>query len=110
MWSADAHVHACTPAERTLVIWRSFSTPFSADPLPLRHLAGMDRKCMAEELLTAEELPVEVLDPPRHHLLVREIEGVLEELKARHQPRGDRRTAVVGAIHGTELGGDGLPS
>lgn len=81
-----------------------------ANPLPLtRHLARMDRQRMAEELFTAEELPVGVLRPPRYHLLVREIEGVLEELKARHQPRGDRRTAVVGAIHGPELGGDGVP-
>ena len=80
------------------------------DPLtPAGHLSGVDRKGVPEELLAAKELPVGVLNPSSHHLLVRKIERVFQQLQARHQSRGNRGTTVVGAIHRTKFRGDGLP-
>lgn len=75
------------------------------DPLPpLRHLARVDRELVLEEFLAGEELVVGVLDPTMDDLLVRELEGVLEEVQARHEPDGHARAAVVGAIQAPELG------
>lgn len=49
------------------------------------------------------------LDLTRHHLLVRNLEGVLENLKPSHQPRGHRRASVVRAQHGPESHKNGVP-
>ena len=81
-----------------------------ADPLPPpRHLARMDRELVLKELLATEELPEGVQHPLRHHLLVREAEGVLEEVEPGHQADGDAGAPVVRTIQAAELGFQCLP-
>ncbi len=79
-------------------------TCFTDSLSPSRHLAWMDREFVLKELLPTEELPVGIQHPLCHHLLVRESEGVLEEMKSCHQADRNSRPAVVGAIQVTELG------
>src|SRR5438552_13054343 len=53
---------------------------------------------MAEELLAAQILEIRVLHPARAQLLVRQVEGVLENGKARHQSGRQRRHAGAVAV------------
>lgn len=73
-------------------------TPAFADPLaPPRHLRRMDRQLVLEELLPGEVLPVGILFPAGHHLLVRKRIGVLQEVESSHESDGYRRAPVVEA-------------
>ena len=51
----------------------------------------MQRQFMLQVLVTAEVLPVRVLQPPRHQPLVAQVERVLQIVQARHQPGRQRR-------------------
>lgn len=64
------------------------------DPLaPARHRAGIDRRFVLEELKAAEILPVGILHPALHHLLVRQVVDVLEVMQPDHQTRRLGRSA-----------------
>lgn len=58
---------------------------------PPRHGAGIDRRRVLEELEATKDLPVRVLHPAIHHLLVRQIVDVLQVMQTHHQPGRLRR-------------------
>ena len=70
---------------------------------PTRHLRGVDGEVMLKELLATEVLPVGVLDPPLHHLLVRQGIGVLEQMQARHQSHRNARPPQIRHIQAPEF-------
>lgn len=83
---------------------------FLADAAPPAcHLRGVDREVVLEELLATEMLPVGVLHPALHHLLIRQPVGVLQKMKARHQSDRNTRTPQVGHIHAAEFRRQVLP-
>ena len=53
---------------------------------------------MLKELLAAEVLPVGILHPMRHHVLVAEIVLIFQIVQGHHQPRRDARRALRGMI------------
>ena len=55
-------------------------------PPPPAEGGWINGEVVLKELLSAEVLPVGVLDPGLHHLLVRDAEGVLEQHDPRHDP------------------------
>src|SRR5580693_9605019 len=57
---------------------------------PAGDRGAIKRQGVAEEFLAAEILIIRVLDPPIAHHLVTEIEGVLENGEAGHQPGRQR--------------------
>ena len=64
---------------------------------------------MLEEFLAAEILIIRVLEPSIAHDLVAEIEGVLENGEARHQPGRQRRPTDALGVHGAEFALQKLP-
>ena len=75
-----------------------------SDPLPpARHLRGVDREVVLEHHLAAEVLPVRVLHPALHHILIRKSVGVLQQVQPCHQTNGDPWTAQIRHIEATEL-------
>ena len=88
---------------------RSFSTPFSPMRLRQCHLRRVDREVVLEHHLSAEVLPVRVLDPAANGLFVGDALEVLEVMESSHQPDGDCGPAIVGAVEGTELAGQSIP-
>ena len=65
---------------------------------PPAHDRLVRRWLVLEELAAAEVLPVGVLDPVVQHLLVAQVEHVLQKREPDHHPHGDRRTPVVLAV------------
>lgn len=53
---------------------------------------------MPEEFLTAEVLPVRVLDPALGHHFIRQPEGVLQIVQPCHQADRHTRAAVLGIL------------
>lgn len=70
---------------------------------PPRHLRGMDREVVLEELLAAEVLPVGVLHPALHHLLVRQPVGVLQQVQPRHQANWNPWATQIRHIQASEF-------
>jgi hypothetical protein len=62
------------------------------------HQAGVNGEVVTKVLLAAEVLPVGVLDPDRHHFLVGQIAGVLEQLQPDHQTNGVAGAANAGFV------------
>ena len=70
-----------------------------ADPLaPANQRARVDRQRELQVVEAAEVLPIRVLDPARDHLLVGQVEGVLQVAEPDHQPDRDAGPAHVGVI------------
>ena len=59
---------------------------------------------MAEELLTAEVLEIGILQPAFAELLVREVEGVLEDGQAGHEACGQGWASGLVVVDGSEVG------
>lgn len=66
---------------------------------PPCHRGAVERRLVAEAQLTAEELEIRVLDPPRTQHLVRQIVHVLEDEEPGHQPRRQARLARSGRAY-----------
>ena len=62
-------------------------------PPPAGHARGVDRQPMLEELHARQVLPVGVLQPAGQHLLIAQIEGVLQVVQRHHQTRRHTRPA-----------------
>ena len=60
---------------------------------PARHRGAIEDEPVLEELLAAEILKIRVLGPDLAKALVRQVLAVLQDVKPRHQPRRQRRTA-----------------
>jgi len=87
-----------------------FLNTILADPLPPPGTSGSDQwGGHAERTLSAKELPVWVLDPPTHGLLIGDALQVLVVVEARHEPDGHTGPAIVGAKQGPELIGQPIP-
>jgi hypothetical protein len=84
----------------SIVCLRSSSPPPPNPGAPTAHTRRVHRRLVTEELHPREILPVRILHPSPHNRLVREVVGVLEVVRAHHQPRGcggpPRPLAVVG--------------
>jgi len=72
-------------------------------------MGRVDGERVLEELLAEEELPVRVLRPTGHHLLVGKPVGVLEQMQTCHPPGGNGRAAIAWAVHRVEILGHRLP-
>src|SRR6516164_6728331 len=70
---------------------------------PAGDRGAIKRQGMAEEFLAAEILIIRVLDPPIAHHFVAEIEGVLENGEAGHQPGRQRWSSRLVGVHRAEL-------
>ena len=71
---------------------------------PAGERGAIKRQDVAEELFPAQILKIRVLNPPCAQLLIRQVEGMLEDGKARHQPgRQGRhaRTITIGFAEAT---------
>jgi len=53
---------------------------------------------MLKEALAAELLPIRILHPMRHHVLVAQIVLIFQIMQGRHPSRGDARRALRGMI------------
>ena len=65
---------------------------------PTNQRARVDRQLQLPGVEAAEGLPVRVLDPAFDHLLVGQLEGVLQVAEPDHQPDRHPRPAQLGVI------------
>lgn len=81
-----------------------------ADPsAPADQRARVDRHLQLQVVEAAEHLPVRVLDPAFDHLLVRQLEGVLQVAQPDHQPDRHAGPAEVRVIELAEADLEALP-
>src|SRR5471032_2192034 len=73
-----------------------FQTGLADALAPARQRTRIDRRSMLEPGLAAEQLPIRVLDPAPHYVLVGQGERVLQVQQARDEPRGGGGTAARG--------------
>jgi hypothetical protein len=76
---------------------------------PAGQQTRIDRQLMLQVVEAAEELPIGVFDPALNHLLIRQIEGVLEVAEPDHQPRRLAGSADALVIERPERGFEPLP-
>ena len=90
-WEKSAGLAAPVRVATDRLSWISAARRLFPHPLaPAGQRRAVEGQLVLEELLSAEQLVIGILDPARAQILVGEIMHVLENREPRHQPRWQR--------------------